>query len=381
MFGGLRRKFKRWQDAGLISEEQASTILAFERERKSGKLVKDLTNVAIFAIFLGVASLVAANWAYLPDTIKLAGHLVLNLGVAAFMLRTDGVKHPVIKDAAVLALFGFFLTFIALIGQIYQLHGDLHTTLLFWLGICTPFIWFYGRSYTVVVPWLAVLLITIFMNIFEYFDHRRDDEITLILSVMAIHLPIILLFVARLPWLLRHRPGFVESFYRLGLFLPAIFVNIAICAFYADNRENEYFVAQMVLMAAALLLATVIFRPRSQTDEKGYDLWIYLMVSGIFIMLPFALADIESDLLSAVLFIAYWVFVAWLGARMQSALLTDWAIRLVILRLFIIYLEVFGGMMMTGFGLIFSGILLLVILRYLNRIVAVGRRLVNYEIG
>jgi hypothetical protein len=53
----------------------------------------------------------------------------------------------------------------------------------------------------------------------------------------------------------------------------------------------------------------------------------------------------------------------------------------VILRLFIVYIEVFGSMALQGVGLIISGISLLIILRYLNRIVAVGRKLVNYEIG
>jgi uncharacterized membrane protein len=75
MFGSLKRKFTRWQEAGLISEEQSAAILAFEKERKSGKLVKDLGTVGIIAILLGVVSLVASNWAALTDEIKLIGHL------------------------------------------------------------------------------------------------------------------------------------------------------------------------------------------------------------------------------------------------------------------------------------------------------------------
>ena len=38
MFGSLKRKFTRWQEAGLISEEQSAAILTFEKELKSGKL-------------------------------------------------------------------------------------------------------------------------------------------------------------------------------------------------------------------------------------------------------------------------------------------------------------------------------------------------------
>ena len=380
MFGSLKGKFKRWQDAGLISEEQSASILAFEKERKGGKLIKDLTNVGIFAILLGFASIVASNWTAIPDMMKLIGHFALNLLVVAFMLRIDGVKHPVRRDACVLLLFGLFLTFIALIGQTYQLHGDLHTTLLLWLGICTPFVWFYGRTYTVAMPWLVAVLIAIHLNMVEYLD--ENDYVQIVAAtVMTFYLSPILILVSRLFWLARHRPGFVQTFYRLGIYLPAILANLSLLLFYDNFSAHQYHTVQIGLMAAGLLGIFFMFRPISRGDETATDLWYYLLASHMMMMLPFVLPQLESGVLSAVLFIVYWIFIAWLGARMQAATLTDWAIRLVVIRLFIVYLEVFGNMLQTGFGLVASGILLLIVLRYLNRIVAVGRKLVNYEIG
>ncbi len=379
MFGSLKGKFKRWQDAGLVTTEQADAILAFEKTRKSGRLIKDLTNVAIFAIVLGLASLVASNWSMIPDTAKLVGHFGLCGLIAAFMLKIDGEKHPVGKDACVLLLFGSFLTFIALIGQIFQLHGDLHITLAFWLAICAPFVWFYGRTYTVMVPWLVVLLITIYMNMMEYLDSDSQMQVV-VATVMTFYLSPILILVSRLFWMARHRPGFVQTFYRLGIILPAVFANLALLLFYDNLVGSAHYTLQMVMMALGLLAIFILFRPTTRRDESATDLWYYLLVSHIVMMLPFAIPQLESGVLSAVLFIAYWIFIAWLGARMHAATLTDWAIRLVVLRLFIVYLEVFGSMLQTGVGLIASGILLLVVLRYLNRIVIVGRKLVNYEI-
>ena len=379
MFGGLKGKFKRWQDAGLVTTEQADAILAFEKTRKSGKLVKDLTNVAIFAIILGLASLVASNWDIIPATAKLIGHFGVCGLIAALMLKIDGEKHPVGKDACVLLLFGSFLTFIALIGQVFQLHGDLHVTLAFWLAICSPFIWFYGRSYTVIVPWLLVLLTTVYMNMIEYLDGSTAMQV-LVATVMTFYLSPILILVSRTFWMARHRPGFVQAFYRLGIFLPALFATLGLFLFYDDFFHIPYYTWQMVLMALGLLAIFVIFRPTTRRDESATDLWYYLLVSHIVMMLPFALPQLESGVLSAVIFVMYWIFMAWLGARMHATTLMDWAIRLMILRLFIVYLEVFGSMALTGVGLIGSGILLLVILRYLNRIVATGRKLVNYEL-
>ncbi len=379
MFGGLKGKFKRWQDAGLVTTEQTEAILAFEKTRKSGKLVKDLTNVAIFAIILGLASLVASNWDIIPATAKLIGHFGVCGLIAALMLKIDGEKHPVGKDACVLLLFGSFLTFIALIGQVFQLHGDLHITLAFWMAICSPFIWFYGRTYTVIVPWLLVLLTTIYLNMIEYLDGSTAMQV-FVATVMTFYLSPILILVSRTFWMARHRPGFVQAFYRLGTFLPALFATLGLFLFYDDFYHIPYYTWQMVLMALGLLAIFVIFRPTTRRDESATDLWYYLLMSHIVMMLPFALPQLESGVLSAVIFVMYWIFMAWLGARMHATTLMDWAIRLVILRLFIVYLEVFGSMALTGVGLIGSGILLLVILRYLNRIVAAGRKLVNYEL-
>lgn len=380
MFGSLKRKFTRWQEAGLISEEQSAAILSFEKERKSGKLVKDLGTVGIIAILLGVVSLVASNWAALTDEIKLIGHFVLNLLVILVMLRIDGDKHPVRRDGCTLLLFGLFLTFIALIGQIYQLHGDLHVTLAFWLAICTPFVWYFGRSYTVAVPWLLAFLAALFLNIEFYFEKSHLIEV-LIGSLMCFYLPMALILASRLPVMQSRRPGFAATFFYLGLTLPALFATIAIMFFYEGGRDLPHQTVQVALMALGLFITFLVFRPKVRTDEDASCLWYYLLVSGALIMLPFVLPELESRVLSAVLFVLYWIFIAWVGARTHSASLTDWAIRLVILRLFIVYIEVFGSMLYNGIGLIISGIMLLVILRYLNRIVAVGRKLVNYEIG
>jgi uncharacterized membrane protein len=378
MFRSLASKFKRWQDAGLISADQADAILAFEKNHKAGKLVKDLGNVGIFAILVGIVSLVASNWADIPPFVKLLGHFLLNAGVAGFMLRQDEIKHPLIKDGLVVALFGLFLTFIALIGQVYQLHGELHETLLYWLVICTPFIWFYGRSYTVIGPWLLIAVVTLYLNIDAALEHM-PHRFLLISSVISLYLSPVLLLIARSEWLKRARPGFVKSFHQMGLCLPGLFANIGIFMFYDSWRTIEHQTIQMVLMAIGLLGIFVLFRPRKD-DRQASVLWYYLLFSSILMMMPFAVPGVESGLVSAILFALYWIFLAWVGAQIHDNNLSDWAIRLVILRIFVVYLEVFGSLLTTGIGLIVSGIILLVILRYLNRIVAAGRRLLNYEI-
>ena len=362
-----------------MSLDQTAAILAHEQRRKQGKLIKDLTGVGIFAIFIGIVSIVASNWRAIPPEAKLLGHFVLNAGVAWYMLRVDELKRPIVKDASVLLLFGLFLTFIALIGQIYQLHGDLHVTLLFWTAICTPFIWIYGRTYTVAMPWLIAVLAALCTNI----DARladAPDTLVLISSLLVFYLPPALLLASKAPWILRHREGFAKTFRRLGLWLPALFATCATFMYYDGDRIIIYHTALITLMALGMAAIFVMFRPRDKSDPEQVDLWSYLLISGGMIMLPFVVPTLESDVVAAALFVVYWIYIAWLGARIHSSHVTDWAIRLIVLRLFIVYLEVFGSMLMNGFGLVISGILLLVILKFLNKIVAVGRRLVGVDL-
>lgn len=375
MFKGLSGKLQNWQEAGLISADQLGAITAFEKQRKAGKLTRDLGRVGIIAILLGMISLVASNWDAITPTWKIIGHFILNLLVAATMLRIDGTAQPFRKDAALALLAGLFLSFIALIGQIFQLHGDIHTTLLFWLAIITPFIWIYGRSIMIAAPWLSLAIITLYMNIAVHFDDT-SDRFWVIASLIAFYLPPLLLITSSSTILQKYKQGFTQAFVRCGVFLPAIFANIAIILFYHHERATDN-TTQILLFVIGLIGIFLAFRPKPPEWPQQY-LRCYLLASGTLIALPFILST-QSDLVPLFLFMLYWAFMAWLGTRIDSDNLVNWSIRLIILRLFIAYLEVFGNLLTTGIGLIISGILLLVILRYLNHIVTFGRKLLNHD--
>lgn len=371
MFGGFPKKLSRWVDAELITAEQSEKILAYEKEYKSGDLARQLTKVGVFAIFLGFLSIIGANWQNIgPDT-KLVLHSLLNLGVVGGILALDPDRHPHKRDICVTALFGLFLTFIALIAQIYQLHGELHQTLLFWVAICTPFIWYWGRSYTAVMPWLATTLAAIFMTLVEVADIQNHIE--LVIPVAAFYIPVLMLLAAKSDWLQTRRPGFVFAFYRSGIALLAIFATIASLFFYAPMRETDYYAWSLGILAVGILIVPLLFRPK----PGQADLRLFIMVSGAMMLMPIALTSISGSFFSAVLFILYWIFLAWTGAQIHSRLLADTAIRMIILRLCIVYIEVFGSLMANGIGLIFSGVLLILLIKNLPKLMALGRKWVQ----
>lgn len=380
MFGSFNRRLNRWKDAGVITADQVTGILSFEREYKQGSLSRRLTNVAIFAIGLGLLAIIGSAWEIIPNFLKIAMHAGLNAGVVIYMLRLKP-EQQYRRDFCLLALAGLFFTFIVLVAQIYNLHGPTYRMLIFWLGICSPFIWYFGRTYTVALPWLMTLIVTLGFTIVEFGDSRDIWQAFTVL--ITLYLPIILLIASRSAWLQQKRHGFAAAFETAGLIIPGLATILATFFFYETSREFAYLTETIIGLAVGLIAILLLFKPKDMVgpdSTAAFDRWCYLFICSVGFALPFFFSRIESGLLSAILFIAYFLYFAWLGARVHSQRLTDYSIRLVMLRLFTIFLEVFGGLMVTGWGLVLSGVILIIILKNSRKIVERGRKLVGYEI-
>ena len=169
MIGRLNRQLALWAQNNLITADQAQQIRAFESTRDKARSHRGFAMVGITAILIGVLSLVASNWSQIPDSIKILIHFIFNGGVAFAIFKTPAHKI-VVRDLLVTALFGMTLTFIALLGQIYQMHGDMAVTITLWTLVCTPFIWICGRGVIAVTPWLIAVLVSLSMIIDKFFS-------------------------------------------------------------------------------------------------------------------------------------------------------------------------------------------------------------------
>jgi uncharacterized membrane protein len=381
----LHHRLSLWRSQNLISDGQIQAILAYETQRKSGNFTKRLFQVAIWAILLGVLSLVAANWMYLSDSVKFSVHLIANSIVAAFILYVDEQKYPYKRDIALILFSGLCLTFIALIGQIFQLHGDIPQTLGFWFLIISPAILYFGRTYITGNLYILIGLIVLVMN----FDALFKENITFAASVLLLfYLPLFLLGLSALPWFQRHRPAFVAGWRYPVLILPLIaaIYGTGLIGYNMDLIQKPHLPAIQFLLALGLiglLIGSVVLKQSFKEDKNKEYLFFYLFVSGVVLATGFFLPTLYqlglgAQILSALIFILYFMFVAWLGTRIQSSPIVDWAINLILLRLFIVYLEVFGSMAFTGIGLILSGALLLLILKFHPKIRKVFRSILPF---
>lgn len=90
---------------------------------------------------------------------------------------------------------------------------------------------------------------------------------------------------------------------------------------------------------------------------------VFVTGSLVSIVAPLLLMLPNIEILGAVHFIAYWTFAGWIGYRLGYDRLVSSAITLICLRVIVIYLELFSSLLATGFGLIGSGIVILLFLR------------------
>ena len=384
MFGTSRKLYK-WLEVGLINDEQLSMIVAHEKDKGRALLNKGVIGIALFAILVGVLSIVAANWAYIGKEVKLFAHLFLNM-LAAYGVYY-GSKHSkaVIQEGSLFVLFGLNLTMIALIGQVFQLPGDILNALMLWLVISTPAILFYGRTFLTGLPWIFLFPIVSVTFIWEYL--LVDIELSnfwfaFIFQFIVVLLPFLFILWSRCESFRVNNPSYSNIFIRLSYIFIMIGATISTFFLYEDTTNDyhrvfndfvlykyseQHFLTYIIFEIPYIILFLGFiclwkFRNGYVGNDEGKGLFFIALVSLITVFLCFAIPHDNSDVMAMISFIAYWFIIAVIGFIYNFEKIITLAIGLISIRIFIIYLEAFGGLLSTGFGLISSGVVLLVMI-------------------
>lgn len=371
---GLKRKIRHWQEAGLLQPGQADALLLYEKERKSGSFGRGLTALGVFAILTGVLSIIAANWEMIPAAAKIGMHGLANAAVAAILWRAAEKNNEYWREGAALALFGLSLTILALIGQVFQLDGSLSGLSVTWMVMTLPFMAVFGRTRITAVPWMLAFLATIGIVLSEVLDDLPEFWQMFYAVAVGALLPLALIADGTLRFFQRLRPAYADIFVRAGCVLLALNATLASAFWYAPRGESladiareaglSYAEAYMILagifaagFAGMGVHALACGRYGGEPDKKtGF---IFAAASLLMAALPVLIPGDESKIAAAVTFIAYWIFIGWIGQQMAWSRLISLAIVLVALRIFAVYVEVFGSMLSTGIGLITGGCVLL----------------------
>jgi uncharacterized membrane protein len=369
------KKLKEWIGAGLLTEAQADAIHAYEEDKKGGRFGRGLIGLSLFAILVGVLSIIASNWHEIPGTVKIGVHLLLNAAVGYVALRAHQKGNDLWREGATLVFLGLTFTLIILIGQVFQLTGTMGDATSFWFLITLPFFLLLGRGYMTAVPWMLAFLTTIYFAVFERFEEIPEQYQTSIAIGIVTLLPLALMGDGTIDLFRKWRPVLSDVALRTGISLFTITASISL-AFWPTRGIHVYNNFEFTPVMATIILAMgfagmavhAFFHGFYKNDLVRKYGALFAGLSMLSIIVPVIAPIGDSAILKAIAFISYWVFIGWLAQSLHRMRILSLAIAVIAIRIFIVYVEVFGSLMQTGLGLISGGVVMLALIYAARRL-------------
>ena len=341
------RKTRIWAEQGLITPQQADEIVAFEQNKKPHlSLFAVILFLGMFSIACGVAAVVSSNWFSIPDAVKLGG-------MFAFLTALGGVlpliekKHPVVFDAGLFLQMFLFFAAIGLVGQVFHLNSDTYKAFLFWSGLSFPLLFLTKR---VLFGWIWE-----FVFVCSVLSSPFGEEFLRFIRNYFLSSPLYFSFLCMALFVMLSRVRKAELFVvplRAWLFAGGlIFLFCGRIRFFAHDLSTLVSVRALFFLTAAGFAAFVRFYDGFGRREKQ-SLWIVTGVYALFFLIPLAK---DTVYFSELLVLLTFIFVAYMFRREKMArglaLVTAF-------RMLNAFFALFGSLLYTGFGMIFSGLII-----------------------
>jgi uncharacterized membrane protein len=345
--GSLSQKTEDWVAGGIITPEQAGSILSYEKQRP-----RLMTPSAVF-IFLGVlalgcglCALVASNWRDIPDSVKLGGMFLLLIGGAGGLCALQNKKPTAFEAGIVLYALSFFAA-IGLVGQVFHIRSDAYKAFLFWSALSLPLLFLTKRAVLAYV-WLPVAF-------FSFMASPWGHEIWRWFHSLPVppFLFVSFLFFAVYVVLFAYRKKIAVSaaaslfFYSaLGFMWPLVFIR----GRHVISSDTSLLLLFLCILAFLCVVKFVLpLTPRVKKSIFGtggvYFLAALIVPAGPLVFFLFSLL-----ILAALCVFAY---------ETESRRLFNGMTAVFIFRILWTFFDLFGSLMMTGFGLILSGVLII----------------------
>lgn len=358
----LKAQLQRWRSADIIDDATAERIQVYEKSRQGFRFSTAMFGLGALAIILGTAAIVASNWDAIPVNAKLLAHALLNAGLAVAALRAIHANEPRTREIFLFLLAGATLTFIALIGQIYQTGAPLWQALTLWLGITSPFLFFLARAKLTAACWILAFWATLGAA-GETIEHRLGP-LHLDLAFYAV-MPFAMIALGDWAALRARWPVWPATFATGGYVLITVAVSAAQLAWidvtdlHLEAHRAQLSAAFYATLAASLTLVALRYARVCESAPLAANL--FPLISVLIGFAPLLIRHPNWPVVGAGVFMAYWALVGWTGLQSGYRSLLNLAIVVIALRLVIVYVEVFGDLLSTGVGLIASGALLIAV--------------------
>jgi uncharacterized membrane protein len=349
----LARQLQRWSQEGLISHAQADAIREYERAHDRPWLHWAAFGVGGLAIFLGLAALVASNWADIPDAAKLTIHLALNALAAWGVVLAWRKSSPLWIDIAVFLFSGSILTAIALTGQVFQLSAPLWQAVLFWLLLISPILKAAGQGKLSALTWATGFLFTVNAYILDLNTALAEHWATFVFGAAA---ALIAIGCAGL------RTDSSREFYWRTLIQTGLIIGVMCASYETTMRRSHDSLTPPYLAWTSLAIVTMVagwMLARAGEGERPKA----LILTGSFLAVVASHViktdSVAAQVMGAVTFIGLWTLICFICFTSGRIALAKIAVGIIAARLIIVYFEVFGSLALTGIGLIVTGVLVI----------------------
>jgi len=358
-------RIARWHEAGLIDAETRDRLLAHEAEHARPVALWAVFGIGALAIGLGIVSLVAANWEAVPGRVRLALHLALVAGaLGAIWLREQRIAagSPWAVEALVFVTAALGLTFFGHLGQVYQTSAPLWQPLATWLLLFGPLMLLSGRGWPVAAALVGGAIYAAWEYNFalgELVRRQGGEEAPWTTLALVTALPLLFAPLGAFLRARSSRPAFWRRLEQCALAYGVAGTSIlaalaGVGAFEGGpgplDLANQLVRAAVGLVAGALV---AVLRPGVSGRMAGAIIALAgLIVAGVSGANGIAV-------LAAALFMALWVGIA------AAALVAGWrgvfqlAVAVIALRLIALSFELASDLLLSGFGLILAGVLVL----------------------
>ena len=176
-----KKELEKLTKQGLISQQQAEQIIDYYKTNTdNSKFVKRLFIIAALLIALGIILIIGANWALIPNFLKITVDFILFLAIvyADYYFITNNKNNL----AEVFLVISFFMVAgsIGLIAQVYNLDGGWFSFARFWMLLAIPFV-ILSKTNLINILWL-ILLFNSFPE--QFYDFIRHAYSTLIKDLL-----------------------------------------------------------------------------------------------------------------------------------------------------------------------------------------------------
>jgi uncharacterized membrane protein len=374
MLVNLKKRLLVWQEHGLISEGDARTILEFEASQVNRSWVSfGIAGIGVTAFITGIISILASNWEFLSDSVKIAGYFILQVGFGLLFLRYE-TNRSLTREVALTVFALFFWAGIGLFAQIYNLSGPAWRPLMFWVCITLPAAMSSNSRFLCMI-WCTAVLATPWVWSCSYMN--SFSELTRVGIVVASAVMLATIGIAERSVAVIKEPLRLASVEcGLGfLMLCAVPVgNIEWVGQHIAQFDTAGPLASLLLpwMACGLAAAASLTRANVPIGVRRTTALLFVGIA-IYLSLPYLL-PLNSllplwlrQVFGAAGFLVVWAIAATAAALASLKRLFDIASLVIAVRFIIIYFEVFGSLSATGIGLIISGAVIISVAIAWNR--------------